>query len=200
MGFLDWLRGKQKEEEKDDTRAKRLEKLGWFVSRSDELEKRTDQIEDLHNIVKTRMEDKELLEKVTLSHEDKINELWKKAYQIDIIIRKVAVPYGRGGENAWFREAMLGWEELHAYGVIMIKSVKQILEKGTDLQFINKDDLITNLEDFLVMEIWLYALFITDVTYFERDVSPAYLITLEQQIQKGYGPVTQPASMQFPKG
>lgn len=192
----------KKEEPTEPTRRQQLEKLGVSIQRSDELEVRVSKIKELHDLVKTRLDDIEVPKGADpLTAEEKVTELWKKDHKIDVLIRQASVPWGRGGDVGWYREAMLGWENLHGYGVLMIKSVQKILVAEEKLSFINKEDLMANLEDFLVVEIWLYALFITDVSYFEKDVSPAYLITLQQQVQGGYGvPATQPGSLDFPKG
>lgn len=189
-----------KEEKQEKTRTEQLEKLGISVQRSDELEKRVTKINELHALIRTRLEAKEIEEGMILSDEEKLWELWKKDHKIDLLMREASVPWGRAGDVDWYREVMLGWELLHAYGKVMIKGVHRILATGEEreLMFIDKKDLLANLEDFLIVEVWLYALYITDASYFREDISPAYLITLQQQVAGHSGPYPQPGSMQFP--
>lgn len=169
---------------------KMLERLGISVYESKELAERVKKIGELHALVTEVVEDKP---------EKKVKRLWERNHLVDLKMREASIPYGRAGDIELYREAMLGWETLFALGKLAIKRVKEIVNSKETLAFINKEDIVDNLEDFLIIEVWRYALFITDSSYFNRDVPHGYLITLQQAIQgHGYPPQPQPGSLSFP--
>jgi len=171
-----------------------LERLGISVYASKELKDRVKKIAELHGLV-TKIEK-------PMKPEKTVEEIWRKNHLIDLKMRQASIPFGRAGDIEWYRDAMLGWERLFALGKLTIQSVKKIVKSKEPLGFIDKEDIVDNLEDYLIIEVWLYALFITDVSYFDRDMPQGYLITLQQTVagHTGYAPTPQAGSLMFPDG
>lgn len=204
----------------------KLADYGITVIQDERLKDRIEAMEFLHEFVETPIDwdykveehkdkDGKVIKKARwmppthkLSPEEKIEKLNVKTHVIDRLMRKISIPYGRGGTMTWYGEAMKGWEKLYALAQEIISNIKnrmveaeiysKIFKKleNTDQTIklsnkpiINKEDLVHKLEAFLIVEVYRYALWVSDVSYYESDVTPAPSIVVQQMTsERGGGP------------
>jgi len=192
MGFFDWLKKKRKEGE--ETRREELAYLGYYVGTSDELKDRVKEREKFY---------KDLSEfRVATESEDakeEIKNMGEKLDEIDRLLKRVSVPWGRGGTESWYGKAMLGWEGLISKARTYI-SVCHRLASDSERKLVAKKDLAHKLRSFLVVEVLKYASWIEDVSWFGSDVTSKFTIVLQQPqaVPYGRGPTPQPGSLPFP--
>lgn len=212
-GLFDRWRKKKKG---DITRREDLAQIGLLVATGDELDSRIRKRKDFFKeVIEFRehvpgmlVEGKPVKKNGKLiptqvpakekTPEQQIIDIMNRLDTIDQLIKEVAVPFGRGGTEDWYRTVMLGWEGLLSKSRKLIQAVATIMQKNAK---VNKATLVRQLRGFLLVSAIKYAQWIEDSSYFEKDVTAKWNLVVQMpQQQYGGGGAPQPraGSMAFP--
>jgi hypothetical protein len=105
-----------------------LDKLGIQVLHDEWLAKRINILAELHNIVIQRVTE----QKTEASPEGRLKIIKMKLETVDNILRRAAVPWGRGGSRRAFAKFMEHYEILYARAREYVNAVKDLMKlKGT---------------------------------------------------------------------
>lgn len=199
--------GRKKKDKNDITKHEQMKALGILVATSGELEERMIDREAFIGQLSAFENDEffadtDKAKTSPLKPDKQIEQMASSLNKIDHTLKKVAIPFGRGGTEDWYGQAMLGWEKLLAiarnYCSVSLSMVKRPEEEHVD-----RLDLVRKLRGFLVVEVLRYAQWIEDVSYYADDVSKRTVITIQQPVMPGLGgggPMPRPGSVGFPPG
>jgi hypothetical protein len=196
MGLFDRWKRRKKEEA---SRREDLQQLGILVTGSDELETRIERRKEILKEIKA-FENVEVDEEGNRIEPTKAVEVMlTELNKIDDLLKEISVPWGRGGTTDWYGKAMLGWEGLVSKGRNIVLACYDLAKKSEE-KYLRKIELVRKLKGFLIVEVLRYAQYISDVSYYESDVTAKYNIVLSQQVQPGAtaGPIPRAGSLLFP--
>jgi len=183
MPLFDFLKAKKGEE----IRKKELAQAGLLVASSDELDKRIEQRRVFFKELKAFQEE-DMDDNGGLFKPDKtLLEMSRQLTKIDHLLKEVSVPWGRGGSETKYGRAMLGWEGLlsKAKNIIRI-CYREIMQE--DGEYMDKVDLVHKLKGFLIVEVLKYVEYISDVSFYDSDVTAKYNLVLPMvQAQRSTG-------------
>jgi len=173
----------------------KMEELGIRVISDERLMKRIEILAELHEDILKEAEGE--------TPEEKLEKLIDKLEQADNILRKVAVPWGRGGDRKWFAEFMKHYEKLISLARVHLTCVRDLLrareveeseevDRAPDAwrrvkprtsvyrRLVDKSELVRLTENYLKQEIYPYLLFLIDVSFLEMDVLPSWTIAMRK--------------------
>ncbi|MEM2944629.1 MAG: hypothetical protein QW087_07815, partial [Methanomassiliicoccales archaeon] len=131
--------------------------------------------EDLH----------ELMQKISSSKAEKsLEAIEEQVNAVNKTLHQVAIPFGRGGSEKWYAEAMSGWSTLHTKMLDIIHAAKSLLERSSS-RFATeseKKELVGKVWNFFQNVYMKYALLIAEISWYREDVSPGWM----GAIQPGY--------------
>ena len=200
--MYDTLFGKKKKEGEISDQREKLAQLGVIVTNDDKLKERIRDMDSLQNYVQIPI--------TGITAEDKMDGLSEKLFEIDRRVRKVAIPYCRAGTEPKYASMLKGWEKLLQLGIDLITYTKTSMtvrasddiRSYPELDSVNQEGIYRKLEACINMEVIRYALLITDMGYFGRDVSPAFTLVIPTQMPMyGYSVTpseAMPARKEFP--
>jgi hypothetical protein len=199
--------GRKKKNESDITKHEQMKALGIMIATSGELEERMlerdafkDELSAFENDEFFGPNDK--TKSMPLKPDEQIELMATSLNRIDHLLKKVAIPFGRGGTEDWYGQAMLGWEKLLAFARNYC-GVSLSMVKRPEEEHVDRLDLVRKLRGFLIVEVLRYAQWIEDVSYYADDISKRTVITIQQPIIPGAGgggPMPRPSNMGFPPG
>ena len=127
------------------------------------------------------------------NYQDRIEIQRLRLSYLALVLRTTAVPWMRAGDHPGTRTILKGWEGLYALAKETIDSTKNLIRRsdtgGIAQKYVNKDELIANLEGFLNVEVIRFGLIILDSSYKSEDVRPSQVTVINQQGGGGYGPI-----------
>jgi hypothetical protein len=193
----------KKEKKERESRAKQMAEAGMLIGKSDEWEKRIERRSEFLKLIKSfdapsYLKDDSGKEMQTLAPpKEQIDYMLTQMTNIDKIIKETSVPYGTGGSENWYGEAMLGWEELFALSKLTCHTCARMVAKTEKY---DAADILVKLRDFLIVEIIPWAQWIEDVSWYKTDKPTGYTIVLPTMPQQyGYpGIQPRPGSTWFP--
>jgi hypothetical protein len=100
-----------------------------------------------------------------------VQQMFERLQKVNATVRTAGIPYLRGGDFDNSRLCLIGWENLYSLATDIIKTIMlTVQDKGKTM---DKSEAVRKLFSFIEIEIILYAFYILDASFFERDVSPS---------------------------
>jgi len=115
---------------------------------------------------------------------DRIEGLRLKLQFLDRALRTAAIPWLRPGDRNAAAAVMQGWEGLYSKAKDVVESTASIIrrsdEGGLTQRYVDKSELVANLEGFLNVEVFSWGLLVADISYMGQDVWPSQAAVIYQ--------------------
>ena len=212
MSWTDFFK-KKKPVEKNSY--KKIEELGLKLHADDILQGRIAMVDYLHiaieggdidlpSYIDKNSDDENLQSIVAINklarseeYDDQINAIYLQLKFMDRILRTVAIPWLRAGDDRASQKCLRGWEGLFSLAKAIVSDVEEIFKDVDDTALVSKvmdrSEIIYNLKIYLSVCTFKYGLYIVDISFKTEDVSPnqiALLFNMGNQQNQGYRPFT----------
>lgn len=158
-----------------------LENLGMYLLSDDKLRERLEAIRALHEEIIKPIKTRKPLKKIE-GLRDRLN-------MINATMRQTAIPFGRAGDVGAYAQAMQGWESLYSFSVDILNTVSKMIKANfvaiqenadATIGLLNMMELADKMQGFMDIEVYPYGELIIDMSFFGRDVAPAYATMIQQ--------------------
>ena len=134
---------------------------GWTVAAGKQLRERLDVMKDLIALVHAPLEGK--------TPKARIHGLVEKVNKVDAVVRTGSMAWQRAGTEPRYRRAVSGYEGLYAE---TLRDCRLVLDGLTGKDPIEQGDMASHIERVTLICYFQHALFLTDVSFFDQDVTP----------------------------
>lgn len=149
-----------------------LSELGIRVINDARLEDRTRALEEFH---------REIRNAHYLSGcnaDELIDQLSEEVITLNKLLHAISIPYGRAGDEGWYAQAVRGWSTIHTLMLDFISGIRN--SKSTALSKLANFYALKHFFERFYLE---YLLAISGLSWREKDVTPSWSITVQQQPQ-----------------
>lgn len=125
-------------------------------------------------------------------YNDQINAIYLQLKFMDRIIRTVAIPWLRAGDDRASAKCLRGWEGLFSLAKAIVSDVENIFSNADENALVSKvmdrSEIIFNLKIYLSVCTFKYGLYIVDISFRKEDVSPNQIaLLMNMGNDQGYG-------------
>jgi len=118
-----------------------------------------------------------------LSPEEKIQLVLDNIQKINGKLYEISVPWGRGGSEKWYAEAMIAWSTLSTLFINIAVGVSEYLKhmaSQTSDPLRSKNEAVSKLHTVIVNVFIKYAQIVYSISWYKDDVANAWALTLYQ--------------------
>jgi hypothetical protein len=192
---FDWLTGgTPKEEEGAATIQQQLKALGFSVVTDDKLRQRIAALREFHDSIE------KLAQPEGENPRERVESIKRHMQFVNQQLGEIAIPWGRGGSEASYNEAMWGWTGIHAMSLDFVDSILHLIETpGTELPQAadpenpglhrpaggaqsperQQEELYQKLQHFVTSFYIRYAQLILTISWRKEDVAPSWIANVQ---------------------
>ena len=207
---MSWRDLFQKKKPVEKNTYKKIEELGLKLHADDILQGRIAMIDYLHlalqegtielpDYIDKNSKDENLQTLVKINelsrsdeYEDQINAIQSQLQFLDRVVRTVAVPWLRAGDDRGSAKCLRGWERLFSLAKAIVRQVENMFtdddKNALISRVMDRSEIMYNLKIYLSVCTFKYGLYIVDISFRNVDVSPNQIaLIMNTGDGQGYG-------------